>query len=82
MFILFLQRFLQIIKITVIIKSNPSTIAKTITAANAPSIVDANSAPIITPITSANNAPTIAAITSKQLHFLHFDFFFATITVF
>ena len=47
MFILFLQRFLQIIKITVIIKSSPSTIAKTITAANAPSIVDANSAPII-----------------------------------
>ena len=47
-----------------------NTIARTITAANAASIVALNAAPIITPIMPINNAERIAITSSKQEHFL------------
>ena len=64
--------FLHISTISVNIKSTANTIANTITAASAPSIVAEIEAPSITPSTNANNTANIIATIPKQLVFLSF----------
>ena len=57
--------------------NNPSTIAKTITAARASRIVAAILAPIINPIVTARAINKTAKIISPQQFFLHFLQFLA-----